>query len=118
MLIEQVLLNLLENAVQHAKGMTSLTLRVSVENGNAVFEVKDNGCGIPKELLPHIFSGTFRPQDTAPPDGNKHSTGIGLSVCATIIRVHGGSITAENIPGGGACFRFTLQIEESDHERQ
>lgn len=118
MLIEQVLLNLLENAVQHAKGMTSLTLRVSAENGNAVFEVKDNGCGIPKELLPHIFSGTFRPQDTAPPDGNKHSTGIGLSVCATIIRVHGGSITAENIPGGGACFRFTLQIEESDHERQ
>lgn len=118
MLIEQVLLNLLENAVQHAKGMTSLTLRVSAEGENAVFEVTDNGCGIPKELLPHIFSGTFRPQDTAPPDGSKHSTGIGLSVCATIIRVHGGSITAENIPGGGACFRFTLKIEESDHERQ
>lgn len=118
MLIEQVLLNLLENAVQHAKGMTSLTLRVSVEGGKAVFEVIDNGCGIPKELLPHIFSGTFRPQDTVPPDGSKHSTGIGLSVCATIIRVHGGSITAENIPDGGTCFRFTLQIEESDHERQ
>lgn len=117
MLIEQVLLNLLENAVQHAAGMTELRLRVSVHGKNAVFEVEDNGCGIPPDDLPGIFSGTQRPQDT-PLDGSKHSTGIGLSVCATIVRVHGGSISVKNAPGGGAIFRFTLQIEEADHEQQ
>lgn len=117
MLIEQVLLNLLENAVQHAVGMTQLWLRVSVHGKNAVFEVEDNGCGIPPDELPGIFNGTQRPQDT-PTDGSKHSTGIGLSVCATIVRVHGGSISAKNAPGGGAIFRFTLQIEEADHEQQ
>lgn len=117
MLIEQVLLNLLENAVQHAAGMTQLWLRVSVRGRNAVFEVEDNGCGIPPDELPTIFSGMQKPQD-APSDGSKHSTGIGLSVCATIIRVHGGSISARNAPGGGAIFRFTLQIEEADHEQQ
>ena len=117
MLIEQVLLNLLENAVQHAVGMTQLRLRVSVRGRNAVFEVEDNGCGIPPDELPTIFSGMKKPQDT-PSDGSKHSTGIGLSVCATIIRVHGGSISARNAPGGGAIFRFTLQIEEADHEQQ
>ena len=47
MLIEQVLINLLENAVIHAKGMTSLCLSVTVDNGYAVFEVADNGCDIP-----------------------------------------------------------------------
>lgn len=117
MLIEQVLLNLLENAVQHAVGMTQLRLRVSVRGRNAVFEVEDNGCGIPPDKLPTIFSGMQKPQDT-PSDGSKHSTGIGLSVCATIIRVHGGSISARNAPGGGSIFRFTLQIEEADHEQQ
>ena len=121
MLIEQVLLNLLENAVQHAVGMTKLCLRVFICGKNAVFEVEDNGCGIPHELLPNIFSDKRRPRNVppdAPPDGSKHSTGIGLSVCATIIRVHGGNITASNAPQGGAIFRFTLQIEEEEHEQQ
>ena len=56
MLIQQVLMNLLENAVLHAEGMTTLTLRVFTLGSRAVFEVKDDGCGIPKERLRTLFS--------------------------------------------------------------
>ena len=68
MLIQQVLMNLLENAVLHAEGMTTLMLRVFTLGSRAVFEVKDDGCGIPKERLRPLFSGTGRtptPRPTA-----------------------------------------------------
>ena len=58
-LIEQVLLNLLENAVFHAKGMTELTLSVSLVGDKAVFEVADNGCGLPEDALQKIFTGNY-----------------------------------------------------------
>ena len=59
LLIEQVLLNLLENAVFHAKGMTELTLSVSLVGDKAVFEVSDNGCGLPEDALQKIFTGSY-----------------------------------------------------------
>ena len=58
MLIQQVLMNLLENAALHAEGMTKLTLKVFTVGNRAVFEVTDNGCGIPRERLKTLFSGT------------------------------------------------------------
>lgn len=109
-LIEQVLINLLENAVQHAKGMTKLSLRVFTVDSKAVFEVIDNGEGIPHEKLKNLFT-TFAQSD-GKADGNTHSMGIGLAVCATIIRAHGGNISAENSKNGGALIRFTLNMEE------
>ena len=114
-LIEQVLINLLENAVLHAVGMTELCLRVRVQGGKAVFEVADNGCGIPEEQLGALFSGLAPGAGAA--DGRRRSAGIGLSVCATIVRAHGGAIRAENRREGGAVFRFALQTEgEMDAE--
>ena len=107
-LIEQVLINLLENAVQHAAGMQKLELKVRCEGDRAVFAVEDDGCGIPREKIGELFNGRM---DGA--DGHKNM-GIGLSVCATIIKAHGGAITAENRPGGGAAFRFWLSLEEED----
>ncbi len=115
MLIEQVIVNILENAVQHAKGMTRLSLRVFVLGNQAIFEVKDNGCGIKKERLEHIFTGCYE-SENEPADSNKRNSGIGLSVCATIIKAHGGDISAENIKSGGAVFRFTLSTEENANE--
>ncbi len=117
LLIEQVLLNLLDNAVKHAEGMTRLSLTVFTLGSQAVFEVADNGCGIPVDRLPHIFSGT-QAQDDRPADSNKRSAGIGLSVCATIIKAHGGHIRAENAREGGVVFRFALALEEESHEQQ
>ena len=57
MLIEQVLINILENAIHHAKGMTQLILSVHIEGENAIFEVMDNGCGIPEDKLKKLFTG-------------------------------------------------------------
>lgn len=115
MLIEQVLVNILENAVMHGEGMTYLELKVHVQNGAAYFEIRDNGCGIPKEKMQELFRG-FYEQKEAPADSQKKNTGIGLSVCATIINAHGGTISAENLPEGGALFRFTLRLEETVNE--
>ena len=114
MLIQQVLTNLLENAVLHAKGMTRLTLRVFTLGQRAVFEVIDNGCGIPKERLKTLFTGATLTQDTS--SGGKHGMGIGLSVCAAIIKAHGGEIKAESTPGEGTTIRFWLETEEVDTE--
>jgi len=94
LLIEQVLINLLENAVQHAVDMTELTLRVFTISGKAIFEVRDNGKRpIDEEIQP----------------------GIGLSVCNTIIKAHGGELRAVNSKAGGLLMRFTLDLGgESD----
>lgn len=116
-LIEQVILNLLENAVYHAIGMTSLSLRAFTLGGQAVFEISDNGCGIPESKLKHLFTGCYEIQrDTG--GEKKRFAGIGLSVCAAIIKAHGGAITAENRKGGGALFRFTLKTEEACDDEQ
>lgn len=110
-LIEQVIVNILENAVQHAKGMTELGLKVFVMGENAIFEITDNGCGISKEKISNIFTGYFEKKDT-PVDNQKNCMGIGLSVCASIIKAHKGNITVENRKTGGCCFRFSLKLEE------
>ena len=116
MLISQVLTNLLENAVLHAEGMTQLTLKVFTVGSHAVFEVTDNGCGIPKERLKRLFSGMLPAEDTA--DHGKHSMGIGLSVCLSIVRAHGGEMSATNNEQGGASISFTLPEKENEYAGQ
>ena len=113
MLIQQVLMNLLENAALHAEGMTKLTLKVFTVGNRAVFEVTDNGCGIPRERLKTLFSGT---DPDVPADSRKHGMGIGLSVCAAIIKAHGGEIKAESRLGEGTTIRFWLETEEIEME--
>ena len=110
-LIEQVIVNLLENAVQHAVGMTRLSLRVFTLGENAIFEIKDNGCGIAPKRLETLFTGYYNTANEVA-DSKKKNAGIGLSVCATIIKAHGGNIKAENIKTGGAVFRFDLNTEK------
>lgn len=117
LLIQQVLVNILENAVVHAKGMTELSLTVTTEGDWAVFEIADNGSGIPRDRMEELFSGQLFSRDT-PADSGRTGMGIGLSVCATIIKAHGGDIQAENRKRGGACFRFRLERENEDHEQQ
>ena len=113
MLLQQVLFNLLENAVYHAKGMTELILAVECHENMAVFSVRDNGCGIPMERMRNLFSGYLGREDR-PMDGTRHNMGIGLSVCSAIVKAHGGEIKAKNRPEGGAEFTFALEMEDSD----
>lgn len=115
-LIGQVLINLLENAVHHAEGMTELSLSVYVQDGNAVFEVADNGAGIPKDRMDALFTGYTNRANTSY-DTQKRNAGIGLSLCATIIKAHNGKISAENRTSGGALFRFVLAAEEVSSEQ-
>ncbi len=117
LLIEQVIINILENAMQHAKGMTKLLLNVFTLSGKAIFEIQDDGCGISDEKMKHIFTGCYTPTDTSI-DSNRNNAGIGLSVCATIIKAHGGDIKAENLKTGGAVFRFILDMEEKETNDQ
>ncbi len=90
-LIEQVLMNLMENAVKHAKGMSFLALQVTTDGEDVLFEVSDDGIGF---LNKHI--------------------GIGLSVCESIIKAHGGKFFMKNRMGGGSVVGFSLQKEDSD----
>ena len=109
MLIEQVLINLLENAVVHAKNMTTLALTVTIENNQALFHVYDNGCGISPDKLDKLFTGYFDTEQTLI-DGKRNNMGIGLSVCSAIIKAHGGDIFAKNNIEGGASFYFILNL--------
>jgi len=113
MLMEQVLMNLLENAVFHAHGMENLWLRVEIHGNRAVFTVSDDGCGIPAERMDGLFTGLLNSE--APTDTGRSNMGIGLSVCSAIVKAHGGEIEAANRPGGGAEFRFSLEMEEMNY---
>ena len=116
-LIEQVIVNILENAVQHAQGMTALTLRVFTLGNKAIFEIADNGCGIDPKYMDTLFTGYYTSEREIA-DSQKKNAGIGLSVCATIIEAHGGSIKAENLKTGGAVFRFALDTEAINDEAE
>ena len=106
-------MNLLENAVFHAKGMEKLLLRVEILENYAIFQVIDDGCGIPPERMDGLFSG--RLDSTAPTDTSRSNMGIGLSVCSAIVTAHGSEITARNKPEGGAEFSFGLEMEEQEY---
>ena len=108
-LIEQVLINLIENASKYAGVSPAIELRVTADTENAIFAVIDDGSGIPEEDLPHIFDG---PVSASRKNGDgSRGLGIGLMICAAIIKAHGGTITARNREKRGAEFRFTLPRE-------
>ena len=114
-LIEQVALNLLENAVYHGIHTTKIVVSAQSCNGYACITVSDNGAGIPREKLSHLFSGA--PVSSGSADSQKHM-GIGLSVCKSIIKAHGGTMTACNNELGGASFTFTLPQKENVYGSQ
>ncbi|MCI9120757.1 MAG: DUF4118 domain-containing protein [Oscillibacter sp.] len=110
-LIEQVLANLLENAVFHGHA-THIRLALEQEVSFARFSVQDNGSGIPKKKLDGLFDG--RPKPHHLPDGDgKRNLGLGLSVCRAIVLAHGGTIQANNRNQGAEVF-FRLPLFQED----
>jgi two-component system sensor histidine kinase KdpD len=103
-LIEQVLINLLENALVHSQSDKPVFCNVEEHENDAVFSVIDHGIGIPEDKLESIFDGA--PSTTVTTDGRK-GMGIGLSICKSIILAHGGTIKVKNHEQG-AEFYFTL----------
>ena len=108
-LIEQVLLNLFDNVSAHAQGATGIWLTIGEQPGEVALRVEDDGAGIPPAKRARLFDG----QTTAGDDGR--SMGIGLSVCRTIVRAHGGELLCGQSDLGGAAFTFNLPCAEAEN---
>jgi PAS domain S-box-containing protein len=108
--IDQVITNFVNNAVKYAASGKEIYLSAVVEDGFAKISVKDTGPGIPVEQQPHLFERYWR----ADHSGHNYSgLGLGLFICAEIIRAHGGQIGVESKVGDGATFWFTLPLDAS-----
>jgi len=112
-LIEQVLINLLENAVYHGGSTQPIELTVTTDATDAIFHLRDYGNGIDPQHLDTLFDGYTADRNHSS-DSHK-GMGIGLSICKTIINAHHGTIVAKN-HSDGAEFIFTLPLGENVHE--
>lgn len=106
-LIEQVLINLMENAFLHSQSSEPIELIIENEDSQVVFRIRDYGVGLDQTQLPYIFEGKYNVQQT----DSYRGIGIGLSICKTIINAHDGTIRALNHENG-AEFAFTLPKEK------
>ncbi len=114
MLIKQVLVNLLENAIRHSGDTEHITLRLYRRDDWAVAEVRDRGRGLSPEICEAIKAG--RPLNRNLSDDSTRGMGIGLAACQSIIQAHSGFFDAGNDPEGGAVIRFGLPMEEESNE--
>lgn len=108
-LMKQLLINLLDNAVKYTDDFSEITVKVYKENSNAVFDVSDNGSGIAEKDLPFVFDRFFSIQKGI---SKRKGMGLGLAICKSIAIAHGGNITAMNRKDGGAIFKTTIPIGE------
>jgi signal transduction histidine kinase len=107
--IGRVVYNLLDNAVKFIPEGGEITVETRAEGGMLRVCVSDDGPGIAPEELPRVFERFYKGDPSRNED--KKGSGLGLSIVKEIIRAHGGRITAENNPGGGCVFAFTLPKE-------
>lgn len=99
----QVLGNLLGNAVKFTPAGGRLEVGARLERGEVALWVRDTGCGIAPEQLPHVFERYWQARDTA-----SRGTGLGLCIAKGLVEAHGGRIRAESTLGQGSCFTFWL----------
>ena len=104
--LEQVLVNLIHNAVKFTKPGGDISLETESTNGAVRFAVRDSGVGIPTESLTRIFERFYRVDKSRTGSG----TGLGLSISKHIIEAHGGKIWAESNEGRGSVFYFVIPI--------
>lgn len=107
--VEQVLSNLLENALRHTPAGGRVSLSVTAEESGLRFTVEDTGEGIRPDDLPHIFERFYRADRSRHRAGDTGS-GVGLSIARELVELHGGRIWAESEPGRGARVHFTLPV--------
>jgi len=112
--IERVLLNLIENAIKYSPPHTTIGVEAWATPAELVTRVSDQGVGIASGELTAIFDRFYRaprpPHAADQPERLPGGVGLGLAICANIVRAHGGRIWAESQPDGGASFTFTLPL--------
>ncbi len=102
--MDQILGNLIENAVRHGAGTVTIVVEPDAHKEGAVVSVRDEGEGIPPEAVQRVFRQFWRG-----PGGNRRGgTGLGLYIVKGLVEAHCGVITVRRAPGGGAEFRFTV----------
>ena len=109
--IEQVLVNLVSNAIRHGGSGVHISITVQKHAGNTVFEVKDDGPGIPEEEHCLVFTRFYRGilgRDDDEEAGGDKGTGLGLALTKEIVEQHGGTISMESVPNERTVFRFSL----------
>jgi two-component system sensor histidine kinase KdpD len=107
-LIEQVLVNFIENAILYTPTDTPIEIAVCCEGNNILFSVADRGSGLMMTDIYKVFEKFYRGENPL----KKNGAGLGLSVCQSIVKAHNGKIWAENRKGGGAIFYFILPLHE------
>jgi two-component system, OmpR family, sensor histidine kinase KdpD len=107
-LIEQVLVNLLDNAVKYTPAGSPITIIATATDRAVTVEVADRGPGLPPGEEDKVFEKFYRGQPEA-----QRGAGLGLAICHGIVKAHGGRIWAQNIPEGGVAFLFTLPLAEA-----
>jgi two-component system sensor histidine kinase KdpD len=107
LLVQQVLVNLLENATRYTPSGTPIEVSAREEDNSISIEVADRGPGLPPGEPRRLFEKFYRAGESA----SRTGAGLGLAICRGIVQLHGGKIQAENRPGGGALFRFWLPLE-------
>jgi two-component system sensor histidine kinase KdpD len=107
LLMEQVFLNLLDNAARYAPPASPIEVSAAVAGAKVVVEVSDRGPGLAPGDEARVFEKFYRGRSV-----RARGVGLGLAICRAIVQAHGGSISAENRPGGGTTFRFTLPRED------
>jgi two-component system, OmpR family, sensor histidine kinase KdpD len=106
-LIEQVLVNLLENARKYVPAGAAVEISAWAEDSHVTVEVADRGPGLAPGEEQHVFEKFYRGRTSA---AGRRGAGLGLAICRAIVAAHGGRIWAENRPEGGASFRFTVPL--------
>ncbi|NPV90154.1 MAG: sensor histidine kinase KdpD [Firmicutes bacterium] len=108
-LIEQVIVNLLDNAVKYSERVDEITVSARRVEGMVEIRTADRGSGIPGDQLEQVFDKFYRLKTSRKTSG----VGLGLTICRAMVEAHGGRIRAENNPGGGAVITFTLPLNEN-----
>lgn len=106
--LEQVLMNLLENAFRYVPEEGWVKVKSWVEDSNLVVAVEDNGPGIPQQHIPHLFKSFFRGEKSR--SRRSGGTGLGLAISKYIVEAHSGRIWVESQEGQGSTFCFSLPI--------
>ncbi len=113
-LIRQVIINLLNNAIKYSPAGTEITISLHQKGKQVVFEVKDNGPGILQNDLPVLFDRYH--QNCSMNHINRRGMGLGLSLCKTIIQAHGGDITIRNYEPHGTIVTFYITSKEEKQD--